>query len=69
MNRRTALADKTETPQRNVEDKQRIHCDANAISDHARTSHDADTCGQRPSYEDEVHGHSDNNRDANGAEE
>jgi hypothetical protein len=30
----TTLADKTETTQRNVENKQRVHSDANAISDH-----------------------------------
>jgi hypothetical protein len=69
MNRRTALADETETAQRNIEDKQRIHCNANAIPDHARTSHDADSCGQRPSYENEVHGHSNNDGYANSAEE
>ena len=28
------LADETETAQRNVEDKQRVYCDANAIPNH-----------------------------------
>jgi hypothetical protein len=68
ITRRIALADETETAQRNVEDKQRVYCDANAIPDHARPSHDADACCQRPGYQHEVHRHSDNDGDADGAE-
>jgi hypothetical protein len=33
------LADKTETAQQHVEDKQRVYCDAHAIPDHTTSAH------------------------------
>lgn len=38
--RSKALADKTETAQQHIEDKQRVYCDAHAIPDHATSAHD-----------------------------
>ena len=67
--RRTPLADETETAQRNVEDEQRVYCNADAIPDYSRAAHDAHTCCQRPSYEDKVYGHPYYDGYANGTEE
>ena len=41
MAKRTALADETETAKRNIEYKQRVYSDANAIADDTAAAQDA----------------------------
>ena len=65
----TSSTDEANAAQRNVEDKQRVYCNSNAVPDHARAAHDADSCRQRPRNENEIDGYSDNRGYAHCAEQ
>ena len=60
--------DQTQTSESNVEYKQRIHGDEDAILDDARSTEDADARSQRPQNQDNVDGNPDNDREVQRAE-
>lgn len=63
------LTDEADAAQRNIENKQRVYCDANTVPDHSRAAHDADSCCQRPCNENEIDGYPDNHGYADCAQE
>lgn len=69
MPKQTALADETETAKRNVEYKQRVYCNANTVANNAAAAQDAHSSCERPCNENQIHGHSDNDGNANSTEE
>ena len=63
------LTNKTQTPDRNIKDKQRVNCNAHPVLQHARAAQDAHSGGQRPRNEDQVHGDAGDGGQVEGAEE
>lgn len=49
-----ALANKAEAPQAEIEDEERIYCQADPVLDHAAPAEDTHARGQGPGHQDEI---------------